>query len=91
MSVHTPTAGDRTNAVQQKRRLHPSLDHFIGANEERLRDCQPKRLRSLEIDREIEFGRLLNGNIARFGVAQILVDILSGALEQRDIIWSVGQ
>ena len=40
--------------------LAPLLDHFICTQQDRLRDFQPKRLRSSEIDDKVEFGRLLD-------------------------------
>jgi hypothetical protein len=33
------------------------FDHLIGALQERLRDGEAKRLRGLEIDDQLEFGR----------------------------------
>jgi hypothetical protein len=33
------------------------FDYFIGALQERLRDSEAKRLRGLEVDDQLEFGR----------------------------------
>jgi hypothetical protein len=55
------------------------FDHLVGAQQKRFRDCQPKRLRGLEIDDEIEFGRLLDWNIAWLRPAQNLVNQVGGA------------
>src|SRR5215831_15008896 len=67
-----------------------SLNHLIGAQQERLRDSQPKRLGGGQIDDEIELGRLLNGNVARLRPAQNLVDEFAGAPKQRGQVWAVG-
>ena len=37
-----------------------SFDHFVGLNEQRVWNCDPERLRCLQIDIEIKFGRLLH-------------------------------
>src|SRR5712691_9359698 len=42
-----------------------SLDHLVGAQQERLGDCQPERLGGCKIDDEIELGCLLDRNFAR--------------------------
>src|SRR5262245_39512426 len=42
-----------------------SFDHFIGAQEKRLRNSEADCLRGLEIDQKVEFGRLLYRNVAR--------------------------
>jgi len=57
------------------------LNHLIGSSEQRLSDCQAKRLGGLEIDEHLEFGGLLNRNITRFGSAKYLVDDFSSAPE----------
>src|SRR4029079_14229809 len=43
-----------------------SLDHLISAGQQVGRNAQAKRLRSLEIDDELEFGRGLNRHVGRF-------------------------
>ena len=40
-----------------------SLDHLVGAGEERGRDREAEGLRGLEIDHQLELGRLLHGQI----------------------------
>ena len=45
----------RPNAPQQKA---PLFDHLVGNSEERRRHGEAERLRGLEIDDQIEFGRL---------------------------------
>ena len=68
-----------TYAVQQ---ICSLLDHLVGTQKERFGDGQPQRLRRLEIDDEIKFGRLLDRDIAGFRPAQNLVDHPGGAPEQ---------
>src|SRR5215475_599796 len=43
----------------------PLFDHLIGACEERRRNRQPKRLRSLDVDDQLERGGLRDGQISR--------------------------
>jgi hypothetical protein len=42
-----------------------SLDHLVGAAEQRERECDAKRLGGLEIDDELDFCRLLNRQVGR--------------------------
>src|SRR5262244_657557 len=55
------------------------LDHLIGSGEERRRDCEPEGFGGLEVDDELEYGRLLDGEICRFRALQDLVHVASGA------------
>jgi len=57
----------------------PLFNDLVRAQQERLRDCQPERLGGRQIDDEIEFGRLLDRDVARLRPAQNLVDIVGGA------------
>src|SRR5262245_32429662 len=36
----------------------PLLDHLVGAQQEGFRDLQPERFRGLEVDHQLELGRL---------------------------------
>src|SRR5262249_52810907 len=49
-----------------------------------------ERLGGGQIDDQIEFARLLDGDVARFCPAKNLVDIVAGAAELVGQIWSVG-
>ena len=40
-----------------------SFDHLVGAGEQRLRHCQAKCFRGLQVDEQLELGRLLNWQI----------------------------
>jgi len=44
-----------------------SMDHLIGARQQRLRNREPKRFRSLHVDQQLEPGRPLDGEVARLG------------------------
>ena len=57
------------------------FDHLVGGSEQRGRHGEFKRLGGLEIDDEIEFGRLLDRDIAGLRPAQNLVDKIGSALE----------
>src|SRR5262249_41946923 len=59
--------------------LASSLDHLVGAQQQRFRDRETERLGGRHIDDEIELRRLLDRDISRFRAAQNLVDIVSGA------------
>jgi hypothetical protein len=52
-----------------------SLDHLVGAQQERLRNGEPERLGGLEIDGQIELRGLLHRQVSRLGALQDLVHI----------------
>src|SRR5258705_3612922 len=58
-----------------------SLNHFIRASEQRLRNGQPEHLRRLEIDDELVLRGLLDGQIRGLGPFQYLVHVSGGAAE----------
>src|SRR5262249_42373535 len=47
-----------------------SLDHLVGAGEQRRRDRKPKRLCSVKVDNQIELGRLYNRQVCRLGTLE---------------------
>src|SRR4029450_7369295 len=74
-----------SNGVSVTRSLRP-LDHFVGAQQDRLRDSQDKRFGHLEVDHHLELRRLLDGEIAGLGAFEDLVDKRGGASVQ--IVWA---
>src|SRR5215475_3449740 len=63
-----PQHQNRTHALQQRRCMgcNDLFDHLVGALLQKPRHLQPERLSGLEIDRQYEFGRQLNGKLAAF-------------------------
>src|ERR1700675_2834738 len=57
--------GFRTSALCQQRKRRASLDHLVGAGEQRRRHGEAERLRGLEVDREVVLCRCLHGQIGR--------------------------
>ena len=53
------------SALPPKADMRELLDHLLGSGEQRLRHREADRLRSFAIDREDEFGRLLDRQLAR--------------------------
>ena len=62
----------------------PAPDDLVRAREQRRRDREPERLRCLEVDHQLELGRLLDGKITGLGACEDLVDEDGGALPDRD-------
>ena len=60
-------------------RRRGSADHLIRLQEERWGDGEAERLGGLEIDHQLEFHRLLHGQVARLGAFQNLVHVYSDA------------
>src|SRR5215469_9875583 len=52
----------------------PLLDHPIRPCQDGRRDREPKRLRGLRIDHELELGRLLDGDVAGLRASEYFVD-----------------
>ena len=64
----------------------PFFDHLVGAREQRGGHVEAERLGGREINDEIEFGRLLNRDIAGLGAAQNLVDQFGSAMELSRVV-----
>ena len=45
--------------------IRPLFDHLVGEHQQVMRDGEAECIGGLEVDNEVEFGRLLNRDIAR--------------------------
>src|SRR5262245_25519404 len=73
-----PAVGQPDRAPK-KSSLAALLDYLVGAPEDRRWDRQPERTRGLQIDDELELGRLLDWQLGRSGPLEDLVDVHGGA------------
>jgi hypothetical protein len=62
----------QTHAVQQN---PTSLDNFIGAGKQHRWHGESERFGGLQVDDQLEFGRLLHWKIGRLGAFEYLVDV----------------
>src|SRR5262245_29179905 len=68
---------------------HHSLNHLVSRLQEWLRDGEAKRFRSLEIDYEFVFGRLLDRQVTGFGTFEDTIDIASSLPEHVSFVRSI--
>src|SRR5262249_14294798 len=66
------------------------LDHVVGSGEQRRRDGEAERFRCLEVDDQLELGRLLHRQSAGLRAFEDAVDIGRGAAEEIGEVRSVG-
>jgi hypothetical protein len=60
---------------------HGLLDDLIGPQQECLRDREPQRLRGLQVDDQLELGRLLDGKVGRLGALEDSVNVVGPSPE----------
>src|SRR5262249_43611250 len=78
-------------AVSSGHRLsRVSLDHLVGAREQRRWHVDAEDLSSRQIDDEIELGRLLDRDVGRLRTPQNPVDVVCGSPKQVGQVWSIG-
>ena len=71
-SLMAPRAMDSTSRVHDDRRL---ADHLVRLEQDHGRQREPKGLRGLEVDDELELHRLLHGQVRRLGTLQDFVHV----------------
>src|SRR5882672_1160184 len=86
-----PSVGSKTEVGRRNRdfRFTPesrhqadkatSLDHLIGAAEQHRWHFEAERFRSLEIDNQLEFGRLVKRDISRISTSKNSIDEVGNA------------
>lgn len=66
------------------------FDHQVGAGKERRRNHEAERLRRLEVDAELECGRLKDWDFSRLLSSQDPIDTRSEVSEQHMVIRLIG-
>ena len=69
-----PNAKSMSAWVCQQQTFSLLLNHLVGAAKQDCWHLQPHRLRRLEIDHQLELGRLLDGQLGRIRPFENLVD-----------------
>src|SRR5437868_2588701 len=64
--------------------------HLIGTHQDRFGDRDAERFGGLEVDDQLELGRLLYGEVARLCALEDLVHVPSRSAEQIGDYWAVG-
>ena len=66
------------------------MDHLVRPRQHRRRDRQPEGLGGLEVDDQLELGRLLDGQIPGLRTLENLVHVGGGTARQVGQIWPIG-
>ena len=72
-------------------RRGPLLDHFVGAQQNRLRHGEPERLGGLGVNSHLKFDRHLNRQVGRLCATENAIHIGRGAPKQVRAVGSVGK
>src|SRR5262245_13289444 len=79
------------SAKGQKRTLHSLFDHLVGSGEQRRRNGKAKRLRGLEVDGQLVFGRRLDWHVGWLLALEDAIDISRGVSHRLLNVRSVAQ
>ena len=91
-----------TTAIESLGRQQPSfvvprpltvallIDHLVGAGEQRRRNLEAERLRGLEIDHQLVFGRHLYGQVGRSLAFEDAIDVAGRLAVLVDVISPIG-
>ena len=69
---------------------HELFDYLIGPQQQCLRDCESERFGGLEVDHQLEFRGLLNGEIGGLGALEDLVHVDRSTPLHLECIYSIG-
>src|SRR6266849_9376904 len=82
ISSECPVCGLRANfRFGRKPPVLCLLNHLIGAQQQRLRDREAEGLGDLEVDHQLELGRLFDRQVTWFCALEDLVDVFGGTAQ----------
>jgi hypothetical protein len=65
LSVNADIPARRPSATSGREQSQQLFDHFVGTTEESEGKCNAERLRGFEVQKQLEFGRLLHRQVSR--------------------------